>query len=243
MNSTTTTTTQPASYVHGGSHTTRTVHLATVGGYDGARLVRACGMNRRDSAYLYATDEAVTCKRCLALEVEAATQEQAEAADLDAAELDALIAQEDADLEAYAAERADQLEAVRRIYGNAAAELVVNGWTVDSAASHVTGVCDLELCTGDHDTAWAIMVAEATGRPEAAQAEREAELARSLAAVREAAVAAGRQDVADALEAMIVPTCQWFAGCGRPATGTTPHPILGAVPTCDRCAEFAGGAR
>jgi hypothetical protein len=34
--------------------------------------------------------------------------------------------------------------------------------------------------------------------------------------------------------------CQWFAGCGRPATGTTHHPILGDVPTCDRCAEFAG---
>jgi hypothetical protein len=33
--------------------------------------------------------------------------------------------------------------------------------------------------------------------------------------------------------------CQWFAGCGRPATGTTPHPILGDVPTCDRCSEFA----
>lgn len=38
----------------------------------------------------------------------------------------------------------------------------------------------------------------------------------------------------DALE------CAWFAGCGRPATGTTPHPILGDVPTCDRCAAFAG---
>jgi len=33
--------------------------------------------------------------------------------------------------------------------------------------------------------------------------------------------------------------CQWFLRCGAPATGTTPHPILGAVPTCDRCAHFA----
>jgi hypothetical protein len=37
--------------------------------------------------------------------------------------------------------------------------------------------------------------------------------------------------------------CGWFAGCGRPATGTTPHPILGEVPTCDRCAAFAGHPR
>jgi hypothetical protein len=35
--------------------------------------------------------------------------------------------------------------------------------------------------------------------------------------------------------------CQWFAGCGRPATGTTPHPILPPVPTCDRCHKFATG--
>lgn len=34
--------------------------------------------------------------------------------------------------------------------------------------------------------------------------------------------------------------CEWFALCENPATGTTPHPILGAVPTCDRCAKRAG---
>lgn len=34
-------------------------------------------------------------------------------------------------------------------------------------------------------------------------------------------------------------TCEWFALCGRPATGTTSHPVLGAVPTCDRCAKRA----
>lgn len=35
--------------------------------------------------------------------------------------------------------------------------------------------------------------------------------------------------------------CQWFAGCFRAATGTTPHQILGEVPTCDRCHKFATG--
>lgn len=34
-------------------------------------------------------------------------------------------------------------------------------------------------------------------------------------------------------------TCQWFARCDRPATSTTPHPVLGDVPTCDECHAFA----
>jgi hypothetical protein len=33
--------------------------------------------------------------------------------------------------------------------------------------------------------------------------------------------------------------CEWFALCDRPATGFTPHPVLGSVPTCDRCATRA----
>jgi len=33
--------------------------------------------------------------------------------------------------------------------------------------------------------------------------------------------------------------CEWFLLCTNPATGTTPHPILGDVPTCDRCHKFA----
>lgn len=37
--------------------------------------------------------------------------------------------------------------------------------------------------------------------------------------------------------------CEWFARCQRPATGTTRHPILGSVPTCDRCNEFATGKK
>lgn len=31
--------------------------------------------------------------------------------------------------------------------------------------------------------------------------------------------------------------CEWFAGCGNKATKTEAHPILGAVPICDRCAD------
>jgi len=33
--------------------------------------------------------------------------------------------------------------------------------------------------------------------------------------------------------------CRWFVACLNPATGTTPHPVLGEVPTCDRCHAFA----
>lgn len=31
--------------------------------------------------------------------------------------------------------------------------------------------------------------------------------------------------------------CQWYALCDRGAIGLVPHPILGTVPTCKRCAE------
>ena len=34
-------------------------------------------------------------------------------------------------------------------------------------------------------------------------------------------------------------TCQWFLLCDRPAVCFTPHPVLGSVPTCQRCHDFA----
>jgi hypothetical protein len=33
--------------------------------------------------------------------------------------------------------------------------------------------------------------------------------------------------------------CEWFARCNNEATTTVDHPILGAVPACERCAYFA----
>lgn len=35
-------------------------------------------------------------------------------------------------------------------------------------------------------------------------------------------------------------TCRYFALCDRPADGTYLHPILGPVPTCNRCADRVG---
>jgi hypothetical protein len=29
--------------------------------------------------------------------------------------------------------------------------------------------------------------------------------------------------------------CRWFIRCDAPAVTTLPHPILGAVPVCQRC--------
>lgn len=31
--------------------------------------------------------------------------------------------------------------------------------------------------------------------------------------------------------------CQWFALCDHEAVGVVAHPILGDVPTCQRCAD------
>ena len=36
---------------------------------------------------------------------------------------------------------------------------------------------------------------------------------------------------------MITVTCQWFALCDKDAVGVVDHPILGYVPTCQRCAD------
>lgn len=34
--------------------------------------------------------------------------------------------------------------------------------------------------------------------------------------------------------------CRWFLLCQRDAVTTAPHPILGDVPICARCAERSG---
>jgi hypothetical protein len=101
------------------------------------------------------------------------------------AEVAAIEAQEAADIEREAAERQAERDYVRATYGPYAAELLANGWTVDSAINHVTGVCDLELCTGEHGTGWATAVATATRRPEVKVAALEAELARANQVVAE----------------------------------------------------------
>ncbi|OCB43673.1 hypothetical protein A5721_23905 [Mycobacterium vulneris] len=41
-----------------------------------------------------------------------------------------------------------------------------------------------------------------------------------------------RGDEADVLEVL----CAWFALCDQTATALEPHPVLGPVPICDRCA-------
>ena len=52
--------------VKGHSYTATTVHYAKASGPEG-QLRQACGMGRRQLAYLYpvSADTAVTCKRCL----------------------------------------------------------------------------------------------------------------------------------------------------------------------------------
>lgn len=34
--------------------------------------------------------------------------------------------------------------------------------------------------------------------------------------------------------------CEWFAKCDNDADGVTPHPVLGDVPICARCADKLG---
>lgn len=37
-----------------------------------------------------------------------------------------------------------------------------------------------------------------------------------------------------------VPGCEWMLMCEEPAAGVVAHPILGDVPTCQRCADRHG---
>ena len=39
----------------------------------------------------------------------------------------------------------------------------------------------------------------------------------------------------------LVVACGWFARCDRPANGVQPHPILGDIPSCQRCADVVSG--
>lgn len=34
--------------------------------------------------------------------------------------------------------------------------------------------------------------------------------------------------------------CEWFARCENEAAGIVRHPILGPVPTCERCTSMLG---
>ena len=50
-------------------------------------------------------------------------------------------------MDAYEAQHALDVLHVRTFYGDEAAQLVSDGWTIDSAIDHVTGGCDHYLCT------------------------------------------------------------------------------------------------
>lgn len=63
---------------------------------------------------------------------------------------DERAAQERFDIMLGDRERARTISDVRTFYGEHAATLVADGWTVDGAIAHVTGTCDRELCTEQH---------------------------------------------------------------------------------------------
>lgn len=47
-------------------------------------------------------------------------------------------------------------------------------------------------------------------------------------------------DPATGMLSGLIMQCTWFARCPNDATHLVPHPIIGYVPACDRCAAFAG---
>lgn len=46
--------------------------------------------------------------------------------------------------------------------------------------------------------------------------------------------------IVEHLIALAPNTCLWFAACDSEAAGTVEHPVLGDVPTCQRCADVVG---
>ena len=52
---------------------------------------------------------------------------------------------------------------------------------------------------------------------------------------------APRQSSSNVLIVEVVERCQFFLRCENPATTTVPHPILGDVPVCERCAAWRAG--
>lgn len=51
---------------------------------------------------------------------------------------------------------------------------------------------------------------------------------------KKSAQAQGRKRARAALKPTL---CQWFLLCLNPAVTTMPHPVLGDVPICQRCAD------
>lgn len=120
--------------------------------------------------------------------------------------------------------RADQIATVRELYGQDAAALVADGWTVDSAINHTVGACDVALCTHpSHADADADGVRSDTGfRPMTAEAHTRA--------VAEAVA------VADTTTADTCPvTGNSPRPCGRPTTQTIRSRFDGRlIRTCGR---------
>lgn len=50
--------------------------------------------------------------------------------------------------------------------------------------------------------------------------------------------AAATLEQARDLAARRKPVCEWYVGCGRPAVGTTPHPVSGILHVCAPCATM-----
>lgn len=47
-----------------------------------------------------------------------------------------------------------------------------------------------------------------------------------------------RADSADVYRVRAWQACEYFLGCTNAAAGTTEHPVLAPVPTCERCAAI-----